>query len=65
MGVAALFVFHVVVNVGMTLGVMPVTGLPLPFMSAGGSSMLAMCMALGLAHSVWRHRELKPKKKTT
>ena len=64
-GVAALFVFHVVVNVGMTLGVMPVTGLPLPFMSAGGSSMLAMCMALGLAHSVWRHRELKPKKKTT
>ena len=59
-GVAALFVFHVVVNVGMTLAVMPVTGLPLPFMSAGGSSMLAMCMALGVAHSVWRHRDLKP-----
>lgn len=59
-GVAGLFVFHVVVNVGMTLAVMPVTGLPLPFMSAGGSSMLAMCMALGVAHSVWRHRDLKP-----
>ncbi len=59
-GVAGLFVFHVIVNVGMTLAVMPVTGLPLPFMSAGGSSMLAMCMALGVAHSVWRHRDLKP-----
>jgi len=59
-GVGGLFVFHVVVNVGMTLAVMPVTGIPLPFMSAGGSSMLAMCMALGVAHSVWRHRDLKP-----
>ncbi len=59
-GVAGLFVFHVIVNVGMTLAVMPVTGIPLPFMSAGGSSMLAMCMALGVAHSVWRHRDLKP-----
>lgn len=59
-GVAGLFVFHVIVNVGMTLAVMPVTGLPLPFMSAGGSSMLAMCMALGVAHSVWRHRDPAP-----
>lgn len=59
-GVAGLFVFQVIVNVGMTLAVMPVTGIPLPFMSAGGSSMLAMCMALGVSHSVWRHRDLKP-----
>ena len=61
-GTAGLFVFHVFVNIGMTLGLMPVTGLPLPFMSAGGSSMVAMCIALGMAHSVWRHREQSPMK---
>ncbi len=59
-GVAGLFVFHVFVNVGMTVGIMPVTGLPLPFMSHGGSSMLAMASALGVAHSIWLRRSKVP-----
>ena len=44
-GVAALLMFHVFVNVGMTIGLMPVTGLPLPFLSAGGSAFIAMSVA--------------------
>ncbi|HWB85282.1 MAG TPA: rod shape-determining protein RodA [Bryobacteraceae bacterium] len=52
MGVAALLLFHVLVNVGMVVGRMPVTGIPLPFMSAGGSSALANFLALGLVNNV-------------
>jgi len=59
-GVAAFFVFHVIVNVGMTLQVMPVTGLPLPFLSNGGSAFLAMSIALGFGHSVWMRRSPVP-----
>lgn len=55
-GVAALIAFHVFVNIGMTMRLMPVTGLPLPFLSAGGSAFIAMSGALGLAHSVWMRR---------
>ena len=55
-GVAGLFAFHMFVNIGMTLAIMPVTGLPLPFMSAGGSSLLAMSVAVGVSHSVWLRR---------
>lgn len=59
-GVAALLVFHVFVNIGMTLRVTPVTGLPLPFVSAGGSAFIAMSLALGLGHSVWMRRSPVP-----
>ena len=52
-GIAAMVVFHVFVNVGMTIGIMPVTGLPLPFLSSGGSFYLAMALALGMANSIW------------
>lgn len=55
-GIASMFAFHVFVNIGMTIRIMPVTGLPLPFMSAGGTVFLAMSAALGLAHSVWIRR---------
>jgi rod shape determining protein RodA len=48
LGLTAMIVFQMVVNVGMTLGVMPVTGLPLPFVSYGGSSMLLSWVALGI-----------------
>ena len=47
-GLAAMLTFHVFVNIGMTIGVMPVTGLPLPFLSSGGSSLLANLVAIGL-----------------
>ena len=52
MGVAALLLFHLLVNVGMVIGRMPVTGIPLPLMSAGGSSTLSIFMMLGLVLNV-------------
>lgn len=52
MGVASLLLFHVVVNVGMVAGLMPVTGIPLPFLSAGGSSVWSSFLALGLVNNV-------------
>ena len=55
-GLSAMLTFHVFVNVGMTIGVMPVTGLPLPFMSYGGSSLLANFTAIGLLLHVYTYR---------
>jgi rod shape determining protein RodA len=52
MGVAVCLLFHVLVNVGMVVGRMPVTGIPLPFMSYGGSSTLAFFLMLGLVNNV-------------
>ena len=52
MGVVALFVFHLLVNVGMVVGRMPVTGIPLPLMSAGGSNTLSTFLMLGLVNNV-------------
>jgi rod shape determining protein RodA len=52
MGVAGLMLFHILVDVGMVAGRMPVTGIPLPFMSAGGSSVWSSFLALGLVNSV-------------
>ncbi len=56
MGVAALLLFHVLVNIGMVVGRMPTTGIPLPFMSYGGSNVLSIFAMLGLVNSVrlWR-----------
>lgn len=55
-GIAAMLAFHIFVNIGMTVRIMPVTGLPLPFMSAGGTVFVALSAALGLAHSAWIRR---------
>jgi rod shape determining protein RodA len=52
MGVAALILFHILVNVGMVVGRMPVTGIPLPLMSYGGSSIWSTFLMLGLVNSV-------------
>lgn len=52
MGVAALLLFHVLVNVGMVVGRMPVTGIPLPLMSSGGSNTFSVFMMLGLVNNV-------------
>ncbi|MEW8959337.1 MAG: rod shape-determining protein RodA [Moorella sp. (in: firmicutes)] len=56
-GVASTFAFHILVNVGMTTGIMPVTGIPLPLFSYGGSSMLANMLALGLVLNVNLRRQ--------
>jgi rod shape determining protein RodA len=56
MGVVAVFAFHILVNVGMVVGFMPVTGIPLPLMSYGGSSVLFMFLALGMVMNVRMRR---------
>jgi rod shape determining protein RodA len=55
-GVTALILIHVFVNIGMTMGMMPVKGMPLPFISYGGSSMMTMLIAVGLLQSVHMRR---------
>jgi rod shape determining protein RodA len=58
--VTAFIFFHTAVNVGMNLNLIPVTGLPLPFVSMGGSSLLSMLLGIGLVESVViRHRTLE------
>ncbi len=55
-GVVAILFFRVVVNVGMTMGVMPITGLPLPFVSYGGSALMADLVSVGLVLNVGMRR---------
>ncbi|MFP4456357.1 MAG: rod shape-determining protein RodA [Clostridia bacterium] len=59
-GLASMFLFHSLVNIGMTMGLMPVTGLPLPFISLGGSSFLANSIALGIILNIgMRHKKIQ------
>jgi len=55
-GLSALYSFHFIINVGMTMGIMPITGIPLLFMSYGGSSLLASMIGIGLACSIYVRR---------
>ncbi|HEX2046750.1 MAG TPA: rod shape-determining protein RodA [Acidimicrobiales bacterium] len=55
-GVLAMLVFQIFENVGMTMGITPITGIPLPFMSYGGSAMITSCMAVGLVLNVHMRR---------
>lgn len=57
-GVLALLLSQVVINMGMTFGLMPIAGLPLPLISYGGSSFVMTCIALGLVLSVYRERSI-------
>jgi rod shape determining protein RodA len=52
-GVAAMLMFQVFVNVGMTIGIMPITGITLPLMSYGGSSVISTLLAIGLLQSIY------------
>lgn len=51
-GVASMILFQLTVNVGMVLGIMPVTGIPLPFITHGGSSLISMAIGLGVLQSI-------------
>jgi rod shape determining protein RodA len=51
-GLSGLYFFHFMVNVGMTMGIMPITGIPLPFMSYGGSALITAMAGIGLALSI-------------
>jgi rod shape determining protein RodA len=57
-GVASMFAIQVFVNVGMTIGIMPITGIPLPFISYGGSALIADLIGVGLLESVHMRRSL-------
>ena len=58
-GVLALLFSQILINVGMTLGLMPITGMTLPLVSYGGSSLLVNCAAMGLLANVSRHRPIQ------
>ena len=55
--IAVLLMVHLFINVGMTLGITPITGLPLPFMSYGGSFIVTSFLMMGVVQSVYRHRK--------
>ena len=55
-GIVGMWTFQVLEEVGMCIGLMPITGIPLPFISFGSSSMLIQCGAVGIVQSIWRHR---------
>lgn len=56
-GCVAMWTFQVLENVGMCLGIMPITGIPLPFVTYGSSSMVVQLMSVGIVQSIWRHRQ--------
>jgi len=58
-GLAAMLAFQIVVNVGMAVSLMPVTGIPLPFISQGGSSLISICFALGALQAISMRPEQK------
>lgn len=55
-GIVSMIFFHVFENVGMNIGIMPITGIPLPFISAGGSSMIANLIGVGILLNIWARR---------
>jgi rod shape determining protein RodA len=55
-GISMLFLAHIGINIGMTIGLMPITGIPLPFLSYGGSFLLTCCFSQGLVQSVYRYQ---------
>ena len=58
-GILGMFVFHFMVNVGMVMGIMPITGIPLLFLSYGGSSLLTVMTCMGLLMSInYRKKDL-------
>ena len=56
-GIAGIFLFHMTENIGMTMGLLPITGVPLPFVSYGGSSLLTNLMMIGLLLGISGRRQ--------
>ena len=56
-GITAMLFFHILVNIGMTIGIMPITGIPLPFMSYGGSAILTDFAAVGVLMNIYSQRD--------
>src|SRR3954452_17057828 len=60
-GIVFMFIFQIFVNVGMTIGIAPITGIPLPFLSVGGSSMVTNLLAMGILQSI-HMRSVRPRR---
>ena len=56
-GATVIFMIHIFINIGMTLGITPITGLPLPLLSYGGSFVISCCVLQGLLQSIYRFRK--------
>ena len=56
-GIVGMFAFHIVVNIGMTIGIMPITGIPLPFMSYGGSAIITNFIAVGILLNIYAQKD--------
>ncbi len=54
------FFTYAFVNMGMVTGILPVVGVPLPFLSYGGTALVTLCLGLGMLMSIQRHRALLP-----
>ena len=57
MGIAGIFLFHMLENIGMTIGLLPITGVPLPFVSYGGSSLLTNLILIALLLNISGRRQ--------
>lgn len=55
-GFVGMWLFQIFENIGMCIGLMPITGIPLPFISFGSSSMIVQCLIIGIVQSIWRRR---------
>jgi rod shape determining protein RodA len=58
-GIVGMFLFHIIINVGMTIGIMPITGIPLPFMSYGGSFILTCIAAASILYNIEMRRYIR------
>ena len=56
-GIVSMLLFHILINVGMNIGIMPITGIPLPFLSYGGSSLLTSMIGIGFLLNIWFRRQ--------
>ena len=55
-GIVTILAFHAIVNIGMTIGFLPVTGLPLPFLSYGGSALISNMIMIGIVLNIYKNR---------
>ena len=60
-GIGFIILTQLVINIGMTIGIMPIIGIPLPFLSYGGSNLLSVFIGIGLVENVYSRRELRRK----
>jgi len=58
-GIVGMFLFHIIINIGMTIGLMPITGIPLPFLSYGGSFLITSIVGASLLFNIESRRYVR------